>query len=180
MKSYTVKQVAEQADVSEETVRRWIRSGKLEATQPSRKQGNTITEESLTRFAAASPTNAARLAGLIGGAIAIAPIAAVSPLGAATLAIATATKLLSGVHFSSNNSSELNESAKSLALALRDASEEADRLRASIKKKREMVDELTAQIREEQELVDKYDTLVRDANKRMLELITESKETSNG
>ena len=50
MKSYNVKEVAEQAGVSEETVRRWIRSGRLEASQPSRKQGNSITEESLAKF----------------------------------------------------------------------------------------------------------------------------------
>lgn len=49
-------------------------------------------------------------------------------------------------------------------------------MRASIKKKRERIDELTSEIRTEQDLVDQYDELIRDANKRMLELIAEDKE----
>ena len=50
MKTYTVAQVAEMLSVYPETVRRWIRSGKLKAVQTSRKGGNAISEESLREF----------------------------------------------------------------------------------------------------------------------------------
>jgi excisionase family DNA binding protein len=50
MKTYTVKEIAEMLKTNPETVRRWIRLGKLEAEQYSRKGGNVITEYSLKKF----------------------------------------------------------------------------------------------------------------------------------
>ena len=50
MKTYNVKQIAEMLETNPETVRRWIRDGKLAAEQSSRKGGNTVTEEELKRF----------------------------------------------------------------------------------------------------------------------------------
>jgi DeoR/GlpR family transcriptional regulator of sugar metabolism len=50
MNTYTVKDVAEKFSVSQETVRRWIRSGKLHARLDSRKNGATITEFDLQEF----------------------------------------------------------------------------------------------------------------------------------
>ena len=43
MASYTVKQIADMLNTNEETVRRWIRSGKLDATWVSKKSGNVIS-----------------------------------------------------------------------------------------------------------------------------------------
>ncbi len=50
MKTYTVREIAQMLSANEETVRRWIRDGKLEATCTSRKAGNLVTEESLQAF----------------------------------------------------------------------------------------------------------------------------------
>lgn len=51
MKTYNVAEVAELLSVDPETVRRWIRNGKLIAQTPSsRREGNTITEEALRKF----------------------------------------------------------------------------------------------------------------------------------
>lgn len=47
MKFYTVKEVAEILSVNEETVRRWIREGKLIAQRGSGRQGSKISEDSL-------------------------------------------------------------------------------------------------------------------------------------
>lgn len=47
---YNVREVASMLNVSAETVRRWIRTGWLEADQSSRKEGNLITKESLNAF----------------------------------------------------------------------------------------------------------------------------------
>lgn len=50
MKTYTVKDVAKRLEVSEETVRRWIRNGKLIAKRNSTKVGFKISEQDLNDF----------------------------------------------------------------------------------------------------------------------------------
>lgn len=55
MKGYTVNQVAQILKTNPETVRRWIRTGKLQATQNSKKEGNIISEQALVRFLEAKP-----------------------------------------------------------------------------------------------------------------------------
>lgn len=80
MKKYSVKQIAEMLHTTEETVRRWIRDGKLKANQVSRKDGNVIEENEFQRFLKVSPkyakivtgTNSytpSNISGLVGGAI---------------------------------------------------------------------------------------------------------------
>ena len=49
-KTYTVQQVAKMLKTNPETVRRWIRDGKLYADQVSRKTGNIITDDNLQHF----------------------------------------------------------------------------------------------------------------------------------
>lgn len=65
MKSYNVKQISDMLNTNPETVRRWIRDGKLIAEQSSRKGGNLISEESLQRFLAATPRYARSKYGMI-------------------------------------------------------------------------------------------------------------------
>lgn len=65
MESYTVKQVAELLSTNEETVRRWIRSGKLGATLTSKKSGNIITVKDLNHFVKTTPKYASVLAASI-------------------------------------------------------------------------------------------------------------------
>ena len=50
MKVYTVRDVAGEFGVSEETVRGWIRSGELKATKTSNRAGYLIAEEDLDDF----------------------------------------------------------------------------------------------------------------------------------
>ena len=50
MKTYSVKQIAKMLNKNPETVRRWIREGKLQAVQVSRKGGNSVSEEALKKF----------------------------------------------------------------------------------------------------------------------------------
>lgn len=50
MKTYTVKEIANILKTNEETVRRWIRSGKLKAIWKSKKEGNIISSEALQEF----------------------------------------------------------------------------------------------------------------------------------
>ncbi len=62
MKTYSVKQIAEMLNTNPETVRRWIRSGRLNAVQTSRKGGNVVTEAELDRFRKATPKYLSKVA----------------------------------------------------------------------------------------------------------------------
>ena len=55
MDTYSVKEIADMLNTNPETVRRWIRSGKLEAIQESRKGGNVVTKSMLDAFLKTSP-----------------------------------------------------------------------------------------------------------------------------
>ena len=78
MKTYTVKEIAMIFNTSEETVRRWIRSGELKATMDSRKNGCLVDEEVLKEFVKKKPKYAIPLMGSISGLTAASIIA---PLG---------------------------------------------------------------------------------------------------
>ena len=66
MAFYSVRQVAAMLGKDEETIRRWIRGGKLAATQASKKGGTVITSADLkdfvSRFPKYAPAVAASLA----------------------------------------------------------------------------------------------------------------------
>lgn len=55
MDEYTTKDIATLFNVSEETVRRWIRSGELKAIKQSNKSGNLVTEFELRNFVTKRP-----------------------------------------------------------------------------------------------------------------------------
>lgn len=55
MKTYSVKEIADMLGTNQETVRRWIRNGKLHAVQESRKDGNSVTEVELNKFLKKTP-----------------------------------------------------------------------------------------------------------------------------
>lgn len=55
MASYSVIQIAEKLNTNPETVRRWIRQGKLKSIQTSKKEGNQISEEDLNAFLRSEP-----------------------------------------------------------------------------------------------------------------------------
>lgn len=73
MKSYSVKEIAEMLNTNPETVRRWIRDKKLDATIESKKGGHIVYEVALHEFLKSSPKYAAAakasLAGTVGAAI---------------------------------------------------------------------------------------------------------------
>ena len=79
MDTYSVKEIADMLNTNPETVRRWIRSGKLEAIQESRKGAKSM----LDAFLKASP----KYAGIAGGLLA-------SPVGLTTATAAIVGGLL--------------------------------------------------------------------------------------
>ena len=86
MDTYNVKQIADMLNTQPETVRRWIRSGKLHAEKASRKDGHVVTEGDLNNFLKSSPKYASMAGGLLGAAM-IMPIAAVPVVGVLQLLI---------------------------------------------------------------------------------------------
>ena len=52
---YNVNDISVILSVNPETVRRWIRDGKLKATQDSRKEGNVIFKKDLRAFLKSKP-----------------------------------------------------------------------------------------------------------------------------
>lgn len=60
MKSYTVKEIAELLETNPETVRRWIRDGRLLADQASKKEGNVISEAAFGAFLDQTPKYATK------------------------------------------------------------------------------------------------------------------------
>lgn len=65
MKTYTVKEISDMLKIDPETVRRWIRSGKLQAEQSSRKDGNVVTDQMFQSFLMQSPKYAKLVAPLV-------------------------------------------------------------------------------------------------------------------
>lgn len=59
MKTYSVKEISEMLKTNPETVRRWIRDKKLDATIQSNKGGHMISEAALKAFLQTSPKYAA-------------------------------------------------------------------------------------------------------------------------
>ena len=65
MKMYSVKDVADMLNTNPETVRRWIRAGKLKADQTSRKDGNMVREDDLYKYLRSTTKYAAIATGLV-------------------------------------------------------------------------------------------------------------------
>lgn len=55
MRYYSVAEISEMLGTNQETVRRWIRNGELEAVQDSRKEGNKVGTDELGRFLSLRP-----------------------------------------------------------------------------------------------------------------------------
>lgn len=88
MKTYTVKQISEILKTNPETVRRWIRSGKLESKEcKATKDGHVVSENAFKKFLEKMPKYAGLAsAGLIA-----------SGLSSGTGAVALGTGIASGV-----------------------------------------------------------------------------------
>ena len=69
MKTYSVKEIAEMLNTNPETVRRWIRDKKLDATIESKKGGHIVYEAALHEFLKSSPKYAAAAKASLAGAV---------------------------------------------------------------------------------------------------------------
>lgn len=166
MRTYTVNGVAQMLDVDQETVRRWIRRGKLEAEGAGMSQGvpKKVTEDSLRTFASSNKKYSDRIAEALGSAAmtaagAIAGAAASSPAvaGAAATAAAATMPLLgiSGAIVAGFNIAKIIDAAKAQGVDLGDLASgiasTAEAYQRAITEKKSQIAKLEVEIGADQE-----------------------------
>ena len=148
-----------------ETVRRWIRSGKLDAIQESRKGGNVVTEAMLDAFLKSSPKYAGVAAGLLA-----------TPIG---ITAATAT-LVGGIlaqqlirNDKTRNAKVETEEIRKLLLSNISTSEEA------IQRKKESIRHLEEEISVEEQRIEEARKLIAELNNQLVSGINEGGISTN-
>ncbi len=150
MKTFNVKEIAEMLNMNPETVRRWIRSGKLEAIQDSRKEGNIVTEQMLNAFLKSSP----KYAGILTASAALTPIAG---LGAMTVS------LLGGLLAQQYVKSENEKNAKVSTVEVKKLIDSDIKKRTqAIRRKEEAIRQLQNEIESEQAGIEEARRLIRE------------------
>lgn len=142
MDTYNVKQIADMLNTQPETVRRWIRSGKLHAKKASRKDGHVVTEDDLKKFLKHSPKYASMARGLLGTAM-IMPIAAGPVVGGIVATYLAAAK----------KAKETGDEAFSKEDVTRYLQEEIERHNQSINQKLATIEQLQREITNDQQQV---------------------------
>lgn len=153
MDTYSVKEIADMLNTNPETVRRWIRSGKLEAIQESRKGGNVVTKSMLDAFLKDSP----KYAGIAGKLLA-------SSVGITTATAAIVGGLLAQQFIKNEeiknahvNTSEIRK----LLLSNIQSSKE------NITRKKKSIMHLQEEIEEEQQRIDEAEKLIEELDKKI-------------
>ena len=144
MKTYSVKEIAEMLNTNPETVRRWIRDKKLDASIESKKGGHIVYEAALQEFLRSSPKYAA--------------IAKTSIAGAAVLStvvvggLVAAQKLIDLDHLK-----KARISTQDIVLFLRG---EIQKSQDAIKSKEATIHQLQKQIEADQTQISEYQKLI--------------------
>ena len=143
MANYSVKQIADMLDTNPETVRRWIRSGKLQSTQTSKKEGNVVSEEALKAFLEGKPKYAsAAMAGVAAGvAAAVTPMIGLpAALGLAAGAAGgwSAQHTLKQIHKKTEQNPEVEQCKKMLVQQLA----EIERMEEELQRQKQKLKEL--------------------------------------
>ena len=153
MDTYSVKEIADMLNTNPETVRRWIRSGKLEAIQESRKGGNVVTKSMFDAFLKTSP----KYAGIAKGLLA-------SPVGLTTAAAAIVGGILAKQYTKNDeiknayvNTSEIQK----LLLANIQYSKE------DIVRKKKSIRHLQEEIKQEQQRILEAEKLIKEIEEKI-------------
>lgn len=138
MAEYNVKQISEMLGINPETVRRWIRSGKLAAEQSSKKDGNVVSQEALVSFLKEMPKYSGFVAGLVAASAPMVGIPLV--VGSLTGGLITAMGMKKGTKITAEYIQNY-------------LSSEIRKLNTSIAKKKETVKQLQADIDSEEQKI---------------------------
>jgi excisionase family DNA binding protein len=156
VETYSVKEIADILNTNPETVRRWIRSGKLKAVQESRKGGSVITEQMLQSFLKASPKYAGVAATMLA-----------NPIG---ITVATATVLggiLTHQHLKSEQLKNSHVNSSDLIKLLK---VDIVSRKGSVKRKQDAIKQLQQEINEENQRIEEAKRLIMQLSKSEEEL----------
>lgn len=148
MKIYSVKDIANLLNTNPETVRRWIRAGKLKADKISRKDGNTVREDDLYKFLRSTTKYASMATGLV----------ATNPFLALTTAVGVdvlGTIITSLASKQPKSGHEVGILSDDVRCALKKSIIESEGM---IERKRAAIAELQAEINKEQRQIKDYET----------------------
>ena len=166
IKTYTVNQIALLLKTNPETVRRWIRTGKLTAIQNSKKSGNIITDIELTKFVQKMP----KYAGLLTATSLNMPLA----LGA-ICGIGLGLGVLSALEFF-NVDKNTRISVKDIEGFLK---KEITVIEGSIASKNKMIEQLQGEVVQSQKQILEYKSILEADNLKQLADEINAKKTTN-
>ena len=138
MKTYSVKEIADLLNTNPETVRRWIRDKKLEATIESKKGGHIVYESALHTFLKSSPKYAS--------------IASTALISTAMIGGLIAQKII--------DVEQLKRARISDADIIKFLKSEIDTRKVSIKNKEDSISQLNMQIKSEQIQIDAFQQMI--------------------
>lgn len=138
MKTYSVKEIADLLNTNPETVRRWIRDKKLEATIESKKGGHIVYESALHTFLKSSPKYAS--------------IASTALISTAMIGGLIAQKII--------DVEQLKRARISDADIIKFLKSEIDARKVSVKNKEDSISQLNMQIKSEQIQIDTFQQMI--------------------
>ena len=145
MKTYSVKDIADMLGTNQETVRRWIRAGKLKAGQNSRKDGNMVREDDLYKYLRSS----SKYAGIAAGLAAANPFLALTTVVGASILGIVITALTSNGAKSEDEVRILSDDVKQTLLrSIAESRDAIERKQAAIAELREEIDKEERQIKD--------------------------------
>ena len=147
MKTYSVKEIAELLNTNPETVRRWIRDKKLDATIESKKGGHIVYEAALHEFLKSSPKYAAAAKASLAGAV----------VGAAVLPTVMVGGLVAQKLIDAEQLKKARISNKDIINFLRG---EIQRYTEAIKAKEDTIHQLQKQIEADQSQITEFKRLI--------------------
>ena len=150
MKTYTVKEIANMLNTNPETVRRWIRNGKLHAEKNSNKSGNVILETSLNTFASTMPKYQKMISSNVTNAI----------VGTGAV---VASSLISGIIAEMNRSEKLEYDEKTVIKLLND---EISKSLERIDNKEKSIHQLELEIDEEKNKIEYLTGLLSEVKRK--------------
>jgi excisionase family DNA binding protein len=148
LKSYSVKEIAEMLKTNPETVRRWIRNGKLSAVISSKKHGSVVYESELNKFLDSAPKYAK-----------IVEFAPALGIPAVVLGLA------GGIFASYVDSKRINDARISPDETIRYIKSEIKIRETNIKKKQKEIEALQEDIRAEEQQIEQLEHLINHTDR---------------
>lgn len=159
MANYSVKQIAEMLDTNPETVRRWIRAGRLESSQASKKEGNVVSEEALKAFLERTPKYAAAAASVAAAGILLPVFPVIGASLAVSAGISVANALARPERRKAETASDVKENLIQLQIEKKQLLEQT---RAVAQQLQEQLKKQEQQLREDKRRLQQLQRLVRE------------------